>query len=347
MKKTTATIKRAIALCMALVAALTVLTVFAGAADAADEFKLQYFLSEGWDEEETYAYVTGYEGTVPQTLVIPERYEDRPVVGIDTGAFRNCKTVEELVMPDSLYWIESRAFLNCTNLKTIRFGEQAYQIGVSAFENCVSLEALDLRDVLYITPYAFAGCSALQTVSTKAFWIGEYAFDRCSCLESVLITGYYHENCADDWEYTGNHHFFGADWDWIHYDPEVGTEYYDFDAAYDDVFTLDIRYDMSASDTCYWYQDDYNGFDIYDIDEGSCTCHAGELGGHSVYAEVVDADGNVVYREINYIRVSYTQEQQLRNSLRALFQRTLFYRILRLLMNRSDFLRDLWIRYFA
>lgn len=44
--------------------------------------------------------------------------------------------IKEIVIPDSVTFIDSRAFFNCTNLTTINIPESVVTIGEYAFYNC-------------------------------------------------------------------------------------------------------------------------------------------------------------------------------------------------------------------
>lgn len=135
-------------------------------------------IGDGW--------VLGYEGTVPERLVIPEG-----VRGIVAGAFREEFWLEELVLPDSLQVIDAEAFWGCTELRSISFGTGLKRVGDAAFKDCISLEAVEFPEGLeYLGAEAFAtemDSMRLKSVSLPASLreIGAGAFARCALLTGV------------------------------------------------------------------------------------------------------------------------------------------------------------------
>ena len=56
----------------------------------------------------------------------------------DNGDFVNCTTLQSIIIPDSIKYIERGSFNNCKNLKTINLSNVEY-IGRFAFSNCLNL----------------------------------------------------------------------------------------------------------------------------------------------------------------------------------------------------------------
>ena len=69
---------------------------------------------------------------------------------IETGAFRNCKSLESFIVPHSVTRIENEAFFGCTALKEIYLSKNVEEIGKSAF-SCENgdLSKMSLCDVYY------------------------------------------------------------------------------------------------------------------------------------------------------------------------------------------------------
>ena len=82
--------------------------------------------------------ITGYRGTTTE-LVIPDNINNAEVTAIDDNAFRECKTVRTLSIPDSVESIGDYAFYGCDNLRSISFGVGIKSIGTRAFSDCGSL----------------------------------------------------------------------------------------------------------------------------------------------------------------------------------------------------------------
>ena len=172
-------------------------------------------------------YSNEYTGSV----VIPETvtYDSKTysVTSIGRYAFRNCRSITSVTIPNSVTSIGDWAFENCRNLTSvhisdisawcnIKFGdpdsnplsyaEHLYMngkeitelvipdgvttIGDYAFYNCSSLTSVTIpNSVTSIGSFAFEYCSSLTsvTIPNSVTRIGSYAFARCSSLTSVTI----------------------------------------------------------------------------------------------------------------------------------------------------------------
>lgn len=63
--------------------------------------------------------------TAPEVLVIPDTYNDCPVVGIMANAFENVYDIKKVVLPKTIVEIGENAFNGCTNLKTVECADFA------------------------------------------------------------------------------------------------------------------------------------------------------------------------------------------------------------------------------
>ena len=85
----------------------------------------------------------------------------RQVVAIETGAFSN-SALTEIVLPDTLEFIDRLAFSTCRNLEKINFPENLKYIGNLAFLGCDSLNEIELHcPNLKIMKEAFSDCNEL------------------------------------------------------------------------------------------------------------------------------------------------------------------------------------------
>lgn len=133
-----------------------------------------------------------------RVLTIPK---DKTITVIGEEAFKDCDTIEVVVIPKMVATIEQNAFDNCKNLKKICFISEEEIIPADsslnliyryAFNDCPSLVTVDLSNCKIITldVYAFAGCAALKEV-IKMEAIGtayDGAFRGCTSLESANIS---------------------------------------------------------------------------------------------------------------------------------------------------------------
>lgn len=78
---------------------------------------------------------------------------------LPAGVFAECKKLDYVVLPTSIYSIGANCFQNCEELEILTFPEHLSSIGSHAFENCMSIEKLAFpKNNLQIGSYAFSGC---------------------------------------------------------------------------------------------------------------------------------------------------------------------------------------------
>lgn len=92
-----------------------------------------------------------------KTLEIPSTYKNEPVIGLSKEALSNLNWVEEVVLPDSLKFIEEFAFYNMSSLRKMTIPESLESIGGGSFINCNNLEKFEISDKN--NHYAFDGAA--------------------------------------------------------------------------------------------------------------------------------------------------------------------------------------------
>lgn len=116
---------------------------------------------------------------------------------IADSAFRNCDSITEIVMTDSVIAIGNNAFFGCDGITSVVIPDSVAIIGNSAFEYCASLVSVKLGlNVTEISEEAFASCTSLVsiTLNNRVRLIGDYAFCDCALLAEVNYTG-----SEDEW----------------------------------------------------------------------------------------------------------------------------------------------------
>ncbi|MGI6781729.1 MAG: leucine-rich repeat domain-containing protein [Acholeplasmataceae bacterium] len=99
-------------------------------------------------------------------VVIPSKYQEKPVISIEQWAFYDNNIMVSLVIPDSIIYIVEDAFAACETLKNITFGKNVKSVEMHAFNGCQALEAVNLPEGLTtIGICAFAECESLKSVS--------------------------------------------------------------------------------------------------------------------------------------------------------------------------------------
>lgn len=61
---------------------------------------------------------------------------------IPNNAFKDCKTLETIILPETVYIIGESAFQNCSSLKNVNIPTNVTTIGSQAFGSCTSLEQI-------------------------------------------------------------------------------------------------------------------------------------------------------------------------------------------------------------
>ncbi len=103
------------------------------------------------------------------------------VTSIGKEAFRDCKDILLVVLPNTIRNIGTYAFLNCPRLKSMEFPESVITIGKQAFENCTGLTRVKFGKYLQnIETKAFYNCSYLAYLTfCSPVKIATQAFDGC------------------------------------------------------------------------------------------------------------------------------------------------------------------------
>lgn len=115
--------------------------------ELADERHLTFLKTEDY-KAYTVRGLLGEVGAVK--VVIPETYDDLPVIGIEDGAFSSSSDLVTVVMPDTLKYIGESAFDSCINLKDVTLSKNLEYVGEFAFDGCDSLELSEYDNALYL-----------------------------------------------------------------------------------------------------------------------------------------------------------------------------------------------------
>ena len=171
--------KRVLSLFLAVVLLLSVVP-----AVSAEEFQLTY---EQWgDTGETYIRITGYTGTAPEKLVIPETLNGYPVRRIDRRVFSEAP-IKEVVLPGTILNLDTSAFEENETLQAVTLGEGTKRV-LRAFNLCTNLKSVVLPSTLEEIGYCAFSDTALESVVFPASLktIGERAFD-CTHIKTITL----------------------------------------------------------------------------------------------------------------------------------------------------------------
>lgn len=109
---------------------------------------------------------------------------------IDRSAFKDCKKLKSIQLPNTLKYIGWYCFENCKSLKSIVFPPQVEVIEYSIFRNCSSLVDITLPDSLRkINNYAFSDCASLEklVIPASTRLINSCAFSGSNNLRSIIV----------------------------------------------------------------------------------------------------------------------------------------------------------------
>ena len=112
----------------------------------------------------TYAEVVAYTGSATK-VKIADTYEGVPVTNIYDNAFKECKEITSVILPNGIINIGDFSFYYCFNLSSIVIPNSVISIGDSAFENCNSLTSIIIpSSVTSIGEEAFYSCDSLVSI---------------------------------------------------------------------------------------------------------------------------------------------------------------------------------------
>ena len=141
--------------------------------------------------------ITKYLGD--ETLVfVPERLDGKVVSAIGERAFQGNGSVEQIVLPQGIEVIESLAFKDCSSLQYVVMGTELKNIGQDAFSYCSSLKELRLPEGMTVIDLCIcAYCPSLEKVviPQSVEEISPSAFLECNKL--YLIYG--SNSCAENY----------------------------------------------------------------------------------------------------------------------------------------------------
>ena len=175
-----------------------------------------------------------------EEIVIPEKYNDKPVsaiaeegflaadvekltvaktiTSIGAEAFRNCSKMKEVYIEDVEAWcaisglehlMEGRSkdmYLQGESLKELTLPGSVRRIPRSAFYGCENLESVTIANGIFsIGTVAFSGCISLRSVSlpNSVISIEEGAFAYCGSLRSVSFVNTSGWSCVNSYSSSG------------------------------------------------------------------------------------------------------------------------------------------------
>ncbi len=157
------------------------------------------FVGESLNGENSFGYIFGnnyYSGgyrLVHDGNYIPESLKYVTITGgnINSSAFRYCKNIEEILIPEGIKIISSDAFRECSSLIKINIPSTIEEIGSNAFYGCTLLKDVTLgSNIEKIGKQAFCLCSSLTSINIpdKVKTIDNGTFSNCKNLKRVVLS---------------------------------------------------------------------------------------------------------------------------------------------------------------
>lgn len=136
--------------------------------------------------------VKGIGEATDSEIVIPNYYEDLPVIEIGASVFENNTSIVSVSVPDTVinFSLDGKIFKGCTSLERVSLGK-TNRLGFETFNGCTALkEAVIPEGVTEILSLTFEKCSSLtRVVLPDSVEVIEYrAFAECSSLSDVEIS---------------------------------------------------------------------------------------------------------------------------------------------------------------
>lgn len=154
--------------------------------------------------------ITDYPEDAVGEVVIPAEIDGKPVTSISPSwigdnslnAFRDCREITSITIPDSVTHIGGGAFFGCHSLTSITIPRSVTTLGIGAFADCSSLEAILVEDgnsaytdhdgVLYdiggTTLQRYPGAKAgAYRIPDGVASIDSYVFYGCHLLTSLAV----------------------------------------------------------------------------------------------------------------------------------------------------------------
>ena len=152
---------------------------------------LVYTLSQGG----AYYIVSGIGTCTDTDIVISSTYNGKPVKAIGSYAFRDCKNITSVTIPNGVAQIGNCAFIGCEKMKNVTIPDSVIDIASEVFDGCEQLNYTFYDNAYYLgnsnNPYVVlieartTIASANIHLNTKHIYYN--AFEGCKNLTSVTI----------------------------------------------------------------------------------------------------------------------------------------------------------------
>ena len=148
------------------------------------------YINDGTELEVTYYNDWDNESNYKRAIRIPKEvtYMDRTrkVTRIGRSAFKNCKYITSITIPNSVTSIEYYAFKGCSGLSSIDIPESVTSLGGVVFSDCTGLTSLTIpKSVTSIGEGIIEGCKNITSVSVEQ---GNTVYDSRNNCDAIIET---------------------------------------------------------------------------------------------------------------------------------------------------------------
>ena len=136
--------------------------------------------------------ITDCDEGVSGKLVISSTIEGKPITSIGDYAFKHCRSLTSIKIPDSVTSIGKEAFIGCKSLTSIKIPDSVTSIEGFAFDDCSNLTSITFgknSKLTSIANRAFRNCTSLTsiTIPDSVTSIGNRAFSGCSAMTTIEV----------------------------------------------------------------------------------------------------------------------------------------------------------------
>ena len=197
---------------IAILAALVLPLSLQAATETVDGITWTYTVSDSeasiYESEKSAAIPTSTSGAI----TIPSTLGGYPVTSIGNYAFRNCRGLLSVTIPDSVTSIGNHAFYNCWGLTSVTIPNSVTNIERYAFLYCSDLTSLTIpASVTSIGSFVHEGCDGLTSIIVEA---GNPVYDsrgNCNAIirtaDNTLVAGCQNTTISDSVTSIGNSAF--------------------------------------------------------------------------------------------------------------------------------------------
>lgn len=114
------------------------------------------------------------------------------LIEIEEDAFNNCSSLTSITIPNSVLYVRSGAFARCSSLTSAKLSNKQTELAAGTFSGCTSLTSVSIPySITSFSNAVFQNCSNLSKIHLPILLssIGSYAFFNCISLSSIEIPG--------------------------------------------------------------------------------------------------------------------------------------------------------------